>query len=323
MSFSDLEAARSFLYRSLSPSRLIRSEPLSRQIGANVYLKLESELPTGSFKIRGALYALWKRSQDGPVKQVVAASTGNHGAAVAFAAERMGVRARIFVPTGSNPVKLARIRGFGGEVSECGASFSAALGAALDAAAEYAATHGAYLMDDASEPYITVATGTIGAEILEQLPMVDAVYVPVGDTALIRGVAAATKASKPSVRIIGVQAYEAPAYFRSWQSGEVITTATANTMADGLATTRPIEANVSAIRTLVDDMVLVTEQALLHAVRWLLLEDHIVAEPSGAAGVAASMSDAPSRGDAQNIVLLITGSNIAPSVLRAAAGLEA
>jgi threonine dehydratase len=178
-------------------------------------------------------------------------------------------------------------------------------------------------VEDASNPHIPVAIGTIAAEILEQLPMVDAVYVPVGDTALIRGVAAATKARKPGVRIIGVQAAEAPAYFRSWQSGEVTTTTTANTIADGLATTRPIEPNVIAIRALVDDMVLVTEQALLHAVRWLLLEDHIVAEPSGAATVAGVMGEAPPHGDAKNIVLLITGSNIAPSVLRAAAALEA
>ena len=317
---ADLEAARSFLRRSLSPSRLVRSDALSRQIGANVYLKLESELPTGSFKVRGALYALWQRSQNGPVRQIVAASTGNHGAAVAFAAERMGIGARIFVPAGANPVKLARIRALGGDVSECGATLSSA----LDAAAEHAERHGAYLMEDPSDPHIAAATGTIGAEILEQIPMVDGVYVPVGDTALIRGVAAAIKARKPGVRIIGVQAAEAPAYFRSWKSGDVISTATANTIADGLATTRAIEPNVVAIRALVDDMVLVTEQALLHAVRWLLLEDHIVAEPSGAATVAALTRDPPSRGAAgvENIVLLITGSNIAPAVLRAAAALE-
>jgi threonine dehydratase len=128
------------------------------------------------------------------------------------------------------------------------------------------------------------------------------------------------------VRVIGVQAREAPAYVRSWQSGQVITTATANTMADGLATTRPLEANVTAIRALVDDMLLVTEEAMLHAVRWLLFEEHLVAEPSAAATVAALIGDGPSRAtdavDAKNIVLLITGSNIAPTVLRAAAAVE-
>lgn len=319
---ADLEAARSFLRRSLSPSRLVRSDALSRQIGANVYLKLEAELPTGSFKIRGALYALWKRCQDEHVRHVVAASTGNHGAAVAFAAHQMGVGARIFVPSGANPVKLARIRAFGGEVTECGSTLSAA----LDAAAQHAARHGAYLMEDANDPTIPIATGTIATEILEQLAMVDVVYVPVGDTALIRGVAAVIKARKPSVRVIGVQAREAPAYVRSWQSGQVITTATANTMADGLATTRPLEANVTAIRALVDDMLLVTEEAMLHAVRWLLFEEHLVAEPSAAATVAALIGDGPSRAtdavDAKNIVLLITGSNIAPTVLRAAAAVE-
>jgi threonine dehydratase len=322
MSLADLDAARSFLSRSLVPSRLIRSDALSSRIGANVYLKMESELPTGSFKVRGALYALWKRSQQGPVTQVVAASTGNHGAAVAFAAQRMSVPANIFVPRGANPVKLARIRAYGGEVTECGPPLTAP----HDSAADRAASHGVYLLDDASDAHIPVATGTIAAELFDQLPTVDAVYVPVGDTALIRGVAGVVKARNARAQIIGVQARGAPAYFRSWQSGEVVTTATANTMADGLATTRPLEANVIAIRSLVDDMVLMTEDAMLQAVSWLLFVEHVVAEPAGAATVAALMADGHPRGtsadQSPNIVLLITGSNIAPSVLRQAAALE-
>src|SRR5206468_2502259 len=153
--------------------------------------------------------------------------------------------------------------------------------------------------------------------ILDALPETSSIYVPVGDTALIRGVAAVAKARNPAIRIVGVQTEEAPAYSRSWQSGAVVTTTTADTIADGLATSRPLADNVAAIRRLVDAMVLVSEQALLEAIAWLLTKERLVVEPSGAATTAALLAEPRATSNERRgpIVLLVTGSNIAPAVL--------
>jgi threonine dehydratase len=238
----------------------------------------------------------------------VAASTGNHGAAVAYAARLLGVRARIFLPRHPNPVKPARIAALGATIVEGGRD----LAAAIDFAIEYAGREDAFFLHDASDPDIPFGTGTIGLEILEQLPSTRAVYVPVGDTALIRGVASAVKASRPATRIVGVLATSASAYYLSWHRGAVIETVSADTIADGLAVTRPLLENVSAIRTLVDEIRLVTDAEMLSAVNLLWSRQQIVAEPSGAAGVAAMMQR-PQPDNAT--VTIISGSNIAPDIM--------
>jgi threonine dehydratase len=274
-----------------------------------VHLKLESELPTGSFKVRGAYYALRRHAGERNVAEVVAASTGNHGAAVAWAARELGIAAQVFVPVGANAVKVARIKSLGARLTEVGADIEDA----RRAAESHASRTGALLLDDATDAHVPVGAGTIGLELLEQLADFETLYVPVGDSALIRGVAAAVKAQRPGVRVVGVQAAGAPAYYRSWQSGEVVTTPTADTIADGLATTRPTEANVVAVRTLVDEMVLVTEQAMRDAMQLLLTSDDVVAEPAAAASVAALL-EAP-RVHSGPVVALITGRNVAPELV--------
>ncbi len=275
------------------------------------YLKLECELPTGSFKVRGAVYALDRRREASSVPEVVAASTGNHGAAVAYAARLAAIPATVFVPRGANRVKLERIAKLGATVREAGDL----LADAIDAAERYARQRGAYFLHDATDPEVPVGAGSIATEILDRLPDVDRIYVPMGDTALVRGVAAEAKRLSPAVRIIGVQAENVPASYRSWKSGAVVVTETANTIADGLATTRPMAANVARIRELVDDIVLVGEEELLDAIGVLLIREHVVAEPAGAAAAAAWMKQSPASGRA---VLLVTGGNIAPNVLKRA-----
>lgn len=307
-SYAEFEAARRLIRQRFAQSRLVRSPTLSERVGADVHLKLECELPTGSFKVRGAYYALWKRHEAAAVSKVVAASTGNHGAAVAWAAHELGIAARIFVPLGANATKVARIRSLGAELTESGADIEGA----RRAAESYSAGSGAFLLDDATDPDVPVGPGTIGLEVLEQLPECDAVIVPVGDSALIRGVAAAMKAIRPDIHVTGVQASGAPAYFRSWHAGTVVTTETADTIADGLATTQPTAHNVAAMRTLVDEMVLVDEQAMLDAMRWLRSKDQVVAEPAAAASVAALLR-APA-GRFRSVVALITGGNVAPDL---------
>lgn len=275
--------------------------------GRSAYLKNETVLPTGSFKVRGALVALSARLAEGTVSEVVAASTGNHGAAVAFVARLLGVPCRIFLPERSNPVKVDRVREYGAVLVETGNDLTAA----IDAAASYVAESGAYFLHDASDPNVPAGTATIAAEILEQLPSVEAVFVPMGDTALIRGVASRLQAGKPSVQVVGVVAERAPAYYLSWKAGTVVETESADTSADGLAVRRPLLGNVRDIRALVNEVVTVSESEMLDAIRRLRVDEHIVAEPSGAASVAALVKDARSGGD---VVAIVTGKNISPYI---------
>jgi len=313
-SAKEVEQARELVSRYFRPTRLLSAESLGQRSGARVHLKIESDLPTGSFKPRGATYALLTTAAQRPVPGVVAASTGNHGAAVAYAARIANVGATIFLPEKPNPVKRARIIALGAKVIERGDMGGSATS---EGAAEFARDHGHYFLDDASDPLVPAGTATVASEIFDEIPEPDAIFVPMGDTALIRGVAAEAKRRRSSVRIIGVQAEQAPAYVRSWQEGRVVIPDKCDTIADGLASLRPLEANVFAIRELVDDVRLVSEQEMLDAIRILLLDEHIVAEAAGAAATAAFLQNPSAYGDAE-IVLLVTGANLSPDVLRRA-----
>jgi threonine dehydratase len=313
---ASIQKARGFLAGYFAATRLVAAPFLSERAGKRVYLKLEAELPTGSFKVRGALWALATRLKRGRVEEVIASSTGNHGAAVAYAAKLLGVKARIFLPAGCNPVKRGRIASLGAEIVESG---GADLAAAFELANEYAARPGVYFLNDATDMDLPAGPGTIGCEILEQLPDVDAIVVPMGDTALIRGIAAAVKQIAPRVRIIGVQAERAPAYFRSWKENRVVGTETCDTIADGLATRTPDEANVRDVKKLVDDIVLVSEEQMLRAIEILLVEEHVLAEPAGAASTAALLF-AGGADFGENVVLVVSGANISRDVLRRAVG---
>jgi threonine dehydratase len=312
---SVIREAQRFLAGYFGPTRLVAAPSFRERTGKRVYLKLEAELPTGSFKVRGALYALAKRLKSGGVEEVVASSTGNHGAAVAYAAKLLGVKARIFLPAGCNPVKRGRIASLGAEIVEAG---GADLAAAFELAAEYRKQPGVYFLNDATDADLPAGPATIGCEILEQLTEVNSIVVPMGDTALIRGIAAAVKQLAPRVKIIGVQAERAPAYFRSWKEDRVVGTETCDTIADGLATRTPDAANVGDVKKLVDDVVLVSEEQMLGAIEILLVEEHVLAEPAGAASTAAILAAGTDFGD--NLVLVVSGANISRELLRRAVG---
>lgn len=309
--------ARVLLRRFLKPTRLVLGEHIGRDSDTQIYLKLETDLPTGSFKPRGAIYALMKNLERRSIKGVVAASTGNHGAAVAYAAHLANLPATIFLPEHPNPIKRARIVALGATVKEVEWK-DQSLG---NAAAAFAREHDYYFLNDASDELVPVGTATIAAEILDELPKPDVIIVPMGDTALIRGVAAEAKSRHPKVRIVGVQAAEAPAYFRSWQLERVVTTETCNTIADGLATCIPLEPNVRAIRELVDEVTLVSEDELVHGIRTLLFEEHLVAEAAGAAATAAYLQNRTSYAGL-SVVLLVTGSTIPHELLSRAASMQ-
>ncbi len=317
--FPDLQTireARKLIARYLPITRAIPAHSLSGP-GVAVYLKLETELPTGSFKPRGALYALATNLARRRVEEVSASSTGNHGAAVAFAAKALGIPATVFLPAKPNPVKREKISDLGARIVECGA---VDLAGAFQQASAYSAHPGVYFLNDATDPDVPVGTATTGIEILEQIPTVSTVYVPMGDTALIRGVAAALKLLSSKIRVIGVQAERAPSYYLSWKEGRVVPTDTCDTCADGLATRTPDAENVQAIRQLVDDVVLVSEDQMLGAVAHLYKKEGVLAEPAGAAATAAFVASPPRDGGCA--VLLVTGGNISEDVRQRAGGLS-
>src|SRR5438093_5642554 len=219
------------------------------------------------------------------------------------------------MPANCNPVKRGRIAALGAAFVESGGSD---LASAFTLAAEYAKEPGVFFLNDATDEDLPAGTATIGCEILEQLPETSAVVVPMGDTALIRGIAAAAKQIAPQVKIIGVQAERAPAYYLSWMEGKVVGTETCDTIADGLATRTPEAANVRDVQALVDEVVLVSEEQMLRAIEVLLLEEHVLAEPAGAASTAALLKWGDGCGDCP--VLIVSGANISREVLKRAIG---
>ena len=312
----DIETIREvqrYLAQYFVPTRLVAAPFLSRSAGREVYLKLETELPTGTFKVRGAFYALAQKMKKERVQEVVASSTGNHGAAVAYAAKQFGIAARIFLPENCNPVKRERIAALGAAIVESGGGD---LASAFELAAEHAKQPGVFFLNDATDADLPAGPATIGCEILEQLPSVSAIFVPMGDTALIRGIAAAVKQIAPRVKIIGVQAERAPAYYLSWKENRVVGTETCDTIADGLATRTPEAANVRDVKSLVDDVVLVSEKQMVKAIELLLVEEHVLAEPAGAASTAALLQSTTDCGNCP--VLVVSGANISREVLKLA-----
>ena len=310
---SDVLAARKFLEKYLTPTRLIRAASLEFASGAQVSLKLEIENPTATFKVRGALNAVHHHSQQSGLEGVVTSSTGNHGAAIAFAAREMNLRARIYLPENPNPVKRDRIANLGAEIVEVGRD----LEVSREHAAKFAQESGWPLIVDVDDPSIAAGAATIACEILEQAPATEVIVVPVGDSNLIRGVAFAAKQIRPTTQIIGVQATTAPAYYRSWKDHRACSTESADTIADGLATRSTTKDNVRQLTELVDDIRLVSDDEMLRAIAHLILNEHTVAEPAGAAATAA-LFKSEKEFAGKKVVLLVTGANIAPNILRRA-----
>src|SRR5438093_1301593 len=205
MDIRTIQEARDLIRKYVPTSRLLRAQSLKEVSGAEVYLKLENEGPTSSFKARGAIYSLRRRLQYGRIAGVVTASSGNHGIATAFAARQMGVPATIFLPVNPGPVKRARIVQQGAQVIEAGRF----LEESREHATRYATQHRWYNLVDGQTEGLAIGAGTLGCEIVEQVPRVDAIYVPVGDSSLIRGLAFAVKQMKADVRVVGVQAERA------------------------------------------------------------------------------------------------------------------
>ncbi len=310
INYRHIREARGFLSKYLSQTRLQAAPSVSRLTGTEVALKLESEQPTGSFKVRGALYALAVNVQHRKIAEVVTASTGNHGAAVAYAASLLHVPCTVFLPVNPNQTKRSRILEMGASVKEVGRNLSEA---AIHAAG-YAERDGVYFLNDATDPDLPAGPATIACEILEQRPETDAIVVPVGDTAFVRGIAIAIRHLRPQVRIIGVQAELSPGYYQSWKTGKVVASNLGTTIADGLAPQAPLATNIEQIRLLLDDFCLVSDDEMLCAMRHLILQERVLSEPAGAAATSALMHR-KAFNFGKTPTAIVSGANISPQIL--------
>lgn len=296
----------------VSETPLVQSLLLSDAFGARVWLKNETVSAIGCFKLRGALSDILRASRRGPLGRVVTSSSGNHGQGVAYAARTLGLPATVFLPEGANALKCRTIELLGADVRTVG---SDSHGTKLEAL-RFADENGYYFVDDGSSPDLAEGAGTVGLEIVERLPDVSAVFIPVGDAALVAGSGAALKAQNPSISIIGVQAKGAPAYALSYQSRSVVDHPVA-TIADGLATRSPAPFALAAMLAFIDRFILAGEHELLSAVHSLAVAGHVLAEPSGAATLAAAWADR-AHWQGKDIVVVITGANVESHILRRA-----
>lgn len=307
------QAARS-LEQVISHTPTLPSRAFSEALGAPVLLKMENLQRTGSFKIRGAAYRLSRLSAEERARGVVAASAGNHAQGVALAAQGLGIPATIFMPLGVPVPKLLATRGYGAEVVLEGETVATS----LRLAAEFAERTGAVLIPPFDHRDVVVGQGTLGLELLEDVPDVDTIIVGIGGGGLIGGVAAAAKARAAQlgrrVRVIGVQAENAAAVPPSLDAGHPVDIETRPTIADGILVARPGAIPFAIIKDLVDEVVTASDDDLARAILVLLEQAKVVVEPAGAAGAAAIL--AGKVRDTGTTVVVLTGGNIDPLLLQ-------
>ena len=287
---------------------LLHTERLSKK--ANIYLKTENLQVTGSFKVRGAYYKISQLTEAQRKAGIVACSAGNHAQGVALAATKMGIHSTVCMPDGAPISKVEATRRLGAEVCLVKGAYDDASRRALELVKETGAT----LIHPFDDQDVIAGQGTIGLEILDQLPNVDAVIVPVGGGGLISGVAYAIKSLRPDVKVYGVQAENAPSMVNSIRSGEQITLNTVATFADGIAVKHPGDLTYALVSKYVDDIVTVSEDEIAAAILALMEKQKLVSEGAGAVSVAAAMFDKlPIEG--KNVVCLVSGGNIDVNIL--------
>jgi threonine dehydratase len=307
-----IERARAMLRPHLPETPLVRSELLSRALAADVWLKNETVSPIASFKLRGALTALLRAREAGTTAEAVTSSTGNHGQGVAHAARTVGVSAHIFLPRGANPVKRRMIEALGAIIHEGGAD----LDEAKADAQRFAASRSLLFVDDGESLDVMEGAGTVGLEVAERLPEIDALFVPMGSGTLTVGCAVALKGLQPRARVVAVQSSGSPAMVESFHAHRAVERAI-DTVADGLVCRVPARLALEGLWTWVDDAVSVPDSALLRALHALVEHAHVLVEPAGAAALAAAWAG---RADlhGQRVVLILTGANVMMPVLEEA-----
>jgi threonine dehydratase len=303
----DVYRARQVVSRYLAVTPLLPTPGLSRRVGGDVSVKYENLSPIRSFKARGAIYCLSRLAAD--KAGVVCASTGNHGQGIALAARLFGRRAVVVVPRGTIEKKLAAIRGFGADLRIVGRDLAESVAIAQGIAADEDLVY----VEDGEQPDVLAGCATLALEVLEQQPELDTLVVPVGGGNLIASCALVAKAIRPDVTLVGVQSAAAPAVYQSWRTGVIARQERCDTFAGGLATSYPCSLAFPLIRSGVDDMLLVTDEALAEAAVVTLAETGHLPEGAGAAGLAALLTH-PDRFANRRTVLILTGGNFEPVI---------
>jgi threonine dehydratase len=305
ITFADIEQARERIKEQIYLSPFPYSETISRLTGSRVFFKLENLQMTGSFKERGALNRLLTLTSEEGQRGVIAASAGNHGMAVAFHSQRLGITATIVMPRHAPLIKVSSVRRYGAQALLSGEDYAAAFQEAQRIANERALTY----IHAFNHPMIIAGQGTIGLEIYAQQPELDAVLVPVGGGGLIAGIALALKTLKSSTRIIGVQAAALPSMKLSIEQNQIARVPAAATIADGIAVRAPGDETFPMVKKFVDDIVTVSEGEIANAVLMLLEIEKTVAEGAAATALAALVNGKVSF-TGKNVGVLISGGNI-------------
>lgn len=304
--YGDLQAARELIADDVVLTPCPRSAAFNDFTDGKLYLKFESLQCTGSFKDRGSLNRMLHLTQEERHRGVVTASAGNHAQAVAYHASRLGIPCTVVMPEGAPLIKVMNTRGYGAKVI--------LHGFVLDDSAEEAwrlvKEEGLTMVHPFDDPLVIAGQGTMGLEIAEQVPDVDVVVVPIGGGGMISGIALALKEHRPSVRIVGVEVEAAPSARASRDAGEIVKITSHRTIADGIATKRVGDNTFPIIESLVDDLVVVSEEETAQAILMLLERQKAVVEGGGAVGLAALVSGRVSLSQGQKGVLLISGGNI-------------
>ncbi len=306
----DVLRARRTIAPYLAPTPLRTYPELDALVGTETFVKHENHQPTGAFKVRGGINLMAQLDAAGRASGVFAASTGNHGQSVAYAAKLFGVHATVFVPRGANPVKLESMRSLGAEVIEHGADFDEA----RERCAEVSAARGARYVHSANEPLLIAGVATATLEILECEPSVEVLIVPVGAGSGAAAACVVAKALSPAVEVIAVQSAAAPAAFRAWRE-RTLSSSEMRTFAEGLQTRVAFELPQRILAEHLDEFVLVSDDQLRSATLNLIELTRNLVEPAGAAPLAAALQ-LSDRIAGRKVALMCTGANINPVQLR-------
>ncbi|RIK45137.1 MAG: hydroxyectoine utilization dehydratase EutB [Chloroflexi bacterium] len=303
----DLYLARQRIMPYVRRTPLAHTAALSARAGAHVYLKLENLQETGAFKLRGAANRLLNLSPAERQRGVVTVSTGNHGRGVAYIAQQLGVRAVVCVPNQVLPHKIAAMRQLGAEIIVHGQTQDEAEAHALQLQAEQGLT----LVSAFDDPLIIAGQGTIGVELLEELPQIDTAIIPLSGGGLLSGIALALKTADPAIRIVGVSQERQPAMYLSLQAGRPVPVIEEPTLADSLVGSIGLENRYTftMVQALVDEVVLVSEEEIAAGMVYALHEEHQVVEGGAAVGIAALLSGKVQEGG-RTVAIVVSGGNV-------------
>ena len=307
LSLAQIERAATLIDPLFRDTPQYECEPLSQALGAALTLKVETLNPLRSFKGRGADFFAHEHAARLAGRTLVCASAGNFGQAMAWVCRARGWPLVVYAATAANPLKIERMRALGAEVRLAGADFDAAKQAAL----RFCEDHAACFVEDGREAAIAEGAGTIARELLRSAQRFDTLLVPLGNGALLTGIGRWTRAHAPQVRVVGVSAAGADAMAVSWRAGRCIARARAETMADGIAVRVPVPEAVLDMRDTVDEVLLVTDDAIRRAMQLLFRHAGLVVEPAGAAGVAALLEHPALRGG--RLATVLCGGNVTPT----------